>query len=632
MVNIVILAGIIVTILTAIPVIIQMRQHPKGLIVCFLAEMWERFSYYGMRALLIYYVTRHFLFSDNRANEQYGSYTTLVYLLPLIGGLVADRWIGTRKAIIFGGLLLVVGHMGMALEGKPNQSLLHYQGQTYEFAIRDITAGNAAPRLKVDGAYYDVGPSAQGGYEIKGLPVGASLPQVLPRGSFTESVRSETPWAENAFYLSISFIVMGVGFLKPNISSLVGQLYREKDPRRDSGFQLYYFGINMGSFWAAILCGYLGERVGWWAGFGLAGLGMLVGLVCFVLGKPLLEGKGEAPDIQALRQKVGGLISKETLIYVLGVLAVPIIYFVIQKNSIVGLGLGIGATAILAYVVSQMITKFNRVENFRLGLAMVLSASSVIFFTLFEQAGSSLSLFAERNTDLNLIANPVTLEFLGKSFLLASSEQLKAMGGLPAGQIWVDMGFTASNTQSFNAGFILMFAPIFAWIFTALAKRNMDPDPVKKFAFGLANVGLGFLVLVWAAPMAGPGFQVPLIFLALTYLLHTWGELALSPVGLSQQTKLSPPVIVSTMMAIWFLGSSGAQYLASFIAKFASTETVGGQVLDPNAALQASLKTFNTIGWAGIVLGGVLFLLSFVLKGWAHGASDTTDDTPARGH
>ena len=617
MFNIVLIAGIIVTILTAIPVLMQMRNHPKGLFVCFFAEMWERFSYYGMRALLIYYLTQHFLFSDDRANEQYASYTTLVYLLPLVGGLVADRWIGTRRAIIFGGLLLVAGHFGMAFEGSPNVQTLTYQGQTYEF----VKETKESPlKLKIGDKHYDYGPSKDGNIEIKGLPADAPLPSVVSKDALGKKVI--TPWAEHAFYLSVSLIIMGVGFLKPNISSIVGQLYRDRDPRRDSGFQLYYFGINMGSFWAAIGCGYLGQTVGWWAGFGLAGLGMLTGLVWFILGKPWLEGKGEAPSAEALKTKVAGPITKEGLVYIIGLLCVPIIYFFVQKNEVVGIALGVGSLSILAYVVYNMFTQFNREENFRLALALLLSVASVIFFTLFEQAGSSLSLFAERNTNLNLISEPILTDLFGQKLLLASKEQLAFLTGLPAQYIWVDMGLTASQTQTFNAGFILIFAPIFAWLFTFLAKRNKDPDPVKKFSFGLIMVGLGFMVLVWAAPLADGLFKLPIIFLMLTYLFHTWGELALSPVGLSQQTKLSPPIIVSTMMAIWFLGSSGAQYLAGFIAKFASTETVGGQVLDANAALQTSLKTFNLIGLWGIGLGIGLFVLSFVVSKWAYGAND----------
>ncbi|MDC7685205.1 MFS transporter [Asticcacaulis sp. BYS171W] len=621
MLNIVLLAGILITVCTVIPVLLQMRNHPKGLFICFFAEMWERFSYYGMRGLLIYYLTQHFLFTDGHASEQYASYTTLVYLLPLIGGLVADRWIGTRRAIIFGGLLLVAGHMGMALEGTPNKQTLTYQGATYEFVKGEIKDGGKV-QLKVGDALYDYGPTDNGGLEVKGLPGDAPLPAVLPKGGYELGVVKVTPWAEHAFYLSISLIIMGVGFLKPNISTIVGQLYPQKDPRRDSGFQLYYFGINLGSFWAAIGCGLLGQTVGWWAGFGLAGLGMLAGLLCFVLGRKWLEGKGEAPNPAVLTEKAIGGISKEHLIYILGLLGVPLVYFLVQKNQIVGIALTVGSLIMLGYVVYNMVTKFTKEENFRVGLALLLSLASVVFFTLFEQAGSSLSLFAERNTNLNIIADPILFEAFGRTIVLASSEQLAALS-VPANHVWVDMGLTPSQTQTFNAGFILIFAPIFAALFTYLGRRKIDPDPVKKFAFGLVNVGLGFLILVWAAGLADSSFKLPLLFLLLTYLFHTWGELALSPVGLSQQTKLSPPLIVATMMALWFTGSSWAQYLGGFISKMAATETVGGQVLDAKAALATSLETFNLIGWWGIGLGAGLFVISFFVAKWSYGANDS---------
>lgn len=618
--NLILVAGIIVTLITSIPVIIQMRQHPKGLVICFLAEMWERFSYYGMRSLLIFYVTKHFLFDDARANHQYGSYTTLVYLLPLIGGIVADRWLGTRKAIIFGGLLLVAGHFGMAFEGKPNQQTLIYAGQTYEFVHKDNNP-RADLLLKLGDKTYEYGPNKDGGLEIKALPKDAPIPSVMPKGTYELGVKSQTPWAENIFYLAISLIIMGVGFLKPNISSIVGQLYRDKDPRRDAGFQLYYFGINMGSFWATILCGMLNETYGWWAGFGLAGVGMLAGLLFFTLGQPLLEGKGEPANPANLKEKIGGIINKEIFIYILGILGVPLIYFVVQDNELVGKLLAIGTIAILGYVGWEM-RKLTKVENFRLALALLLTFGSVVFFTLFEQAGSSLSLFAERNTNLDLTPHAINFSLLGKHIILANSEQFKALAGTD-GSFWVNTDFVAAQTQTFNAGFILFFAPIFSAIFTYLGNRGIDPDPVKKFSFGLLCVGLGFLVLVWAAGSADYNFKLPLIFLALTYLFHTWGELALSPVGLSQQTKLSPIHLISTMMAIWFLGSSLAQYVAGWIAALASTETVGGEVLDPKAALETSLKTFNTIGWWGVGIAVIFFLLSFVTAKWAYGADET---------
>ena len=622
---IVIIIGLIITILTAIPVFIQMRHHPRGLVICFMAEMWERFSYYGMRALLIYYVTTHFLFPDARANEQYSSYTTLVYLLPLVGGVLADRYLGTRKAIIFGALLLVAGHFSMAFEGKPNQQTLEYKGQTYEFVKNEADKSSTRKLIQIGDKQFEYKAGGEGAIEIVGLPSDAPLPAKIEKSEYKLGVKSSTPWAEKVFYLAISLIIMGVGFLKANISSIVGQLYKDKDPRRDAGFQLYYFGINLGAFWATILCGYLGQNVGWWAGFGLAGVGMLAGLLFFVLGQPLLEGKGMPPSPEKLKEKVLGVVSVEKFIYICAFIGLPVVWLLVQNNKAVGYGLGIGSLAVLVYVFYTMFTKLSREENFRLGLALLLTAGSVVFFTLFEQAGSSLSLFAERNTNLNILPSPITIALMGKQFVFASAEQFKALQGL-VNPVWIDTEITAAQTQSFNAGFILIFAPIFSAIFTYLGTHRIDPDPVKKFSFGLLNVGFGFLILVWFAGSADSAFKMPLIFLFLTYLFHTWGELALSPVGLSQQTKLSPPFLISTMMAIWFLGSAAAQFVAGIIAKLAATETVGGEVLDPQAALQTSLKTFNLIGWWGIGIGVGFFILSFFVRKWDFGANDTTSE------
>lgn len=622
---VIILIGILVTIATIIPVITQMKHHPRGLIVCFFAEMWERFSYYGMRALLIFYVTSHFLFQGDRASAQYGSYTTLVYLLPLVGGIVADRWLGTRKAIVFGGLLLVAGHFGMAFEGKPNQQTLKYNNATYEFVeTGKDDNGKRVLELKVGDKTFKYGPNKDGGIEFEGVTSTDVIPPVMAKGTYELGVKKITPWAEQAFFLSISLIIMGVGFLKANISTIVGQLYPEKDPRRDGGFQLYYYGINLGAFWATILCGFLGQKLGWWAGFGLAGVGMLAGLVLFVGGKKHLEGHGEPPNLDALKAKIGGLISRENLIYLCGILAVPVVYFIVQRNELVGKALAFGSLSVLAYVFWSM-RKLSKVENFRLLLAMLLTIGSVVFFTLFEQAGSSLSLFAEQNSNMSMLPAPFALEFGGKQYAFASAEQMGMLTNLRPDHVRIDMGITPAQTQSFNAGFILIFAPIFSALFTFLGNKNIDPDPVKKFAFGMVCVGLGFLVLVWGKGAADSAFRLPLIFLFITYLFHTWGELALSPVGLSQQTKLSPPFLASTMMAIWFLGSAAAQFIGGIIAGHASTESVGGEVLDPQKALETSLNVFQTIGMWGIYIGIGFFVLSFFVSKWAYGANDTTN-------
>jgi len=578
--NIVLAVGILITLATGIPVFLQLRRHPRGLFVLFFAEMWERFSYYGMRAILIFYLTQHFLFDDKSASAQYGSYTTLVYLTPLIGGILADRYLGTRKAIAFGALLLVAGHLTMAFEGPQAQQNLTYAGQTYE--LQALGRGeDRAVRLVVEGQPYRFGAAPDGGIAVQGLPADAPLPAIMAKGDYEVSVAPRSPLYVNIMYLALSLIVMGVGFLKPNISTIVGQLYPQGDPRRDPGFTLYYYGINLGAFWASVLCGYLGQTVGWWAGFGLAGLGMVAGYIGFVLGRPWLDGKGEAPDPVRLKKPVIGPLNVERSIYLLGLAGVAVVWVLIQRNAFVGALLAAGSAAVLIYVFTFMFSKCAKIERDRLMLALVLIAGSVVFFTLFEQAGTSLNLFADRNTDL-------------------------------------DFGVTASQTQSFNAGFILLFAPVFATLWERLARRGRDPSPMVKFGLGLAQAGIGFLVLVWGAQFADASYRLPMIFLAVAYLFHTTGELCLSPVGLSEITKLSPPVIVATMMAVWFLASSAAQYAGGFIAQLAGTETVGGEVLDPAKALETSIGVFQTIGWIGVGFGVLFLVLAPVLSRWGH--------------
>ena len=580
--NIVVLLGIVITLATGIPVLLQLlKQHPRGLIILFFAEMWERFSYYGMRGILIFYLTQHLLFDDATAGAQYGSYTSLVYLLPLLGGLLADRYLGTRKAVAFGALLLVAGHLTMAVEGTPATQQLVYGGQRYEVAAEGRMESRSV-KLMVGDKAYDFGPAANGGLEIKGLEAGGALPTVLPEGSY-QMEKQVDPLGKNAFYLAVSLIIMGVGFLKPNISTIVGQLYPQGDPRRDSGFTLYYYGINLGAFWASVLCGLLGQTVGWWAGFGLAGVGMALGWVVFVFGKRYLEGKGEPPNPELLKARVAGPINREWLIYLGGILGVLPVWFLVQNNQLVGYALAISTVLSLIFIAYFLATKCNKIERERMMLAMVLVLGSVVFFTLFEQAGTSLNLFAARNVDL--------------------------------------MGVSAAQTQSFNAGFILIFAPIFAALWAWLGARGKDPNPVLKFGFGLLQVGLGFLVVVWAQGMADENYRLPLIMLALLYMLHTTGELFLSPVGLSEVTKLSVASVVSFMMAVWFLASSIAQFVGGLIAGAMGAETVGGQVLDPAAALATSMDGFNKLGWAGVGVGVVFVVLSFFIKHWAHGAN-----------
>ena len=583
--NLVEIVGLIIVLVTFVPVFLQLRAHPRGLFVLFFAEMWERFSYYGMRGLLIFYLTQHFLFDDKQAQGQYAAYTSLVYLLPLVGGLLADRFLGMRKAIAFGALLLVAGHGAMAIEGAPATQVLTYQGAKYEFVVHG-RADSREVKLKVGAGEYAFGANEAGGLEFKGLPANAPIPAVLAKGSYELSVVKGPKLYQDIMFLALSLIIMGVGFLKPNISSIVGQLYPENDPRRDAGFTLYYYGINLGAFVAAIVCGRLGQEVGWWAGFGLAGIGMAAGWVAFMLGKPLLEGKGEPPNPEALAKPIFGPLNREWLIYILGVAGVGIIWVLVQQNAYVGAMLGVGSVCVLSYLAWFMATKCTAVERSRMILALVLIAASVIFFVLFEQAGSSLNQFADRNTQLTL----------------------------PGGS-----SMTAAQAQSFNSGFILLFAPVFAALWSFLGRRNLDPSAPMKFSLALMQVGIGFLILVAGVKFADGAYKVPLIFLALAYMLHTTGELFLSPVGLSQMTKLSAPAVVSTIMAVWFLASSWAQYLGGMVANLTATETVAGQVLDPKGALMTYASVFQTIGLWAVGLGVLMAIASPWLKKLAHG-------------
>ena len=591
--NIVVAVGLVITVATCVPVFLQLRNHPKGMHILFFTEMWERFSYYGMRGILVAYMTQHFLFKDDTAQGQYGAYTSLVYLMPLIGGFLADRYLGTRKAIAFGALLLVAGHFAMAIEQKPVVQTLTYQGATYEFASQ----GRQDERktwIVVDGHKYEYGPAQSGGLEIKGLPEAAPLPSVLPADSYQMGEKGKNPLFVNIFYLAMALIIMGVGFLKANISSIVGQLYEQGDPRRDAGFTLYYFGINLGAFWSSILCAGLGATYGWAWGFGLAGIGMAFGwvvfmrkrLLFFIPGpKQLPDNVGAPPNPELISKPFLGPINREWFIYICGGLGVAVIWWLVQREPIVNVALSYASVLMLAYFLYYMIRNCSFIEAQRIVLALVLVAASTVFFSLFELAGSALNQFAERNT------------------------QMPSNGF---------MTITSGQTQSFNAGFILLLAPLFAAMWSFLNKHNRDPGDAIKFAFGIMQVGAGFLVLVWGAQYADANARVPLIFLVLLYLLHTTGELFLSPVGLSAMTKLAPAAIISTMMATWFLASSGAQALAAQIAKMTAQDTIGGQVLDPHAALATYVKVFNQIGWLAIWIGVGLAVASPFLNYLAH--------------
>lgn len=566
--------------------------HPRGLVVLFLTEMWERFSYYGMRALLVLYLTQHFLFGPKEAQGIYAAYAALVYLMPVVGGMIADKYLGSRKAVIIGAVLLVAGHFTMAFEGKGGRENLTIGATTYELQVegrdqnRTIFAVNGDERTQI--TISPEGVSRVGAEPAAAMAADAAAPAVAPvAGGFpaftpTDGYRLETVrdlgFGEPVLFLALSLIIVGVGFLKANISTVVGALYEENDPRRDGGFTIFYVGINLGSVLATAACSYLGMKYGWAYGFGLAGIGMLLGLITFILGQSWLEGRGGPPNPVALKSRKVFGVPFEAVFWIGGLVAVFPVWLLMQRHHIIETALPWLAGVIFASVVGYVLFKLRGSERTRMLVALTLIFFSVLFWALFEQAGSSLTLFADQST------------------------------AMPS---W----FNAPMTQMFNPGIIVIGGPIIAALWVWLGKRNKEPSTPVKFSFALVLVGAGFLLLTWAsATQAGVDFRVPLIFLFLTYFLHTMGELCLSPVGLSMITKLSVDRVVGLMMGVWFLSSSVAHIAAGFIAQATSTETVAGVVTSPELALQTYGAIFGTIGWTGVIVGVVLLVLSPLLK------------------
>ncbi|WP_312146631.1 peptide MFS transporter [Brevundimonas sp.] len=560
--------------------------------VLFLTEMWERFSYYGMRALLVLYLTQHFLFGPKEAQGIYAAYAALVYLMPVVGGMIADKYLGSRKAVIIGAVLLVAGHFMMAFEGTGGRENLTIGATTYELQVegrdqnRAIFAVNGDERTQI--TISPEGISRVGAEPAAAMAADVAAPAVAPAaGGFpaftaTDGYRLETVrdlgFGEPVLFFALSLIIVGVGFLKANISTVVGALYEENDPRRDGGFTIFYVGINLGSVLATAACSYLGIKYGWAYGFGLAGIGMLLGLLTFILGQSWLEGRGGPPQPEMLKtRKVFGL-PFEAIFWIGGLVAVFPVWLLMQRHHIIETALPWLAGVIFASVVGYVVLKLRGAERSRMLVALTLIFFSVLFWALFEQAGSSLTLFADQST------------------------------AMPS---W----FNAPMTQMFNPGIIVIGGPIIAALWVWLGKRNMEPSTPVKFSFALVLVGAGFLLLTWAsANQAGVDFRVPLLFLFLTYFLHTMGELCLSPVGLSMITKLSVDRVVGLMMGVWFLSSSVAHIAAGFIAQATSTDTVAGVVTSPELALQTYGSIFGTIGWTGVVVGVVLLVLSPLLK------------------
>jgi POT family proton-dependent oligopeptide transporter len=478
----------------------EFAGHPKGLYMLFFAEMWERFSYYGMRAILIFYLTQHWLFSDGKSNLIYGAYTALVYITPVLGGYLADRYLGQRKAVVFGGILLALGHGFMAIEG---------------------VGGQDDPTI-------------------------------------------------NVFWLALALIIVGSGFLKANISVMVGQLYRLTDMRRDAAYTIFYMGINVGAALGTILVAYLGQTIGWSYGFGLAGIGMVAGLVVFVLGKKVLFGAGEAP--QPLSR------ARELALYGIGIAAVAVMWGLVQYQDVIQTLLAISGVALLGYVLYESF-KLPKEPRERMFAILFLIALNPLFWGLFEQAGGSMNLFTDRFVD---------------------------RGGVPAGIF-----------QSINPIYIILFAPFFAALWQFLGRRGLEPSAPAKFGLALAQMGLANLVLVYGAEAFGVAAMTPVILVFAYYMLATTAELCLSPVGLSAMNRLAPSYLASLIMGAWFYMTAVGNFVAGKIG-----EATGGH--DGAMSKQGLLDIYELFGWISIGVAVVVLLLSPIVRRWMH--LDTLQD------
>ncbi len=497
--------------------------HPKGLMTLFFTEMWERFSYYGMRALLILFMTTAVFdgglgFDDKTSGAIYGLYTMGVYLLALPGGWLADRLFGLKQSVWYGGIIIAMGHFTMALPGIIN---LFGEAEVEKVAL--------------------------------------------------------TSFDTNSFFLGLILIVLGTGLLKPNISSIVGQLYPAGSSKRDAGFSIFYMGINIGGFIAPLICGTL-ATYDWHLGFGVAGLGMVIGLIQYKLTSNNLDGLGEKPVFVTEVEKAGNKKLKTNTSIILIVLAAVVGFLFmglvpIDVSAIAGASgtvIAVVAFGFLGYVIA--FGGLDKSDKNKVGVIAILFLFSAMFWSGFEQAGSTLNLFGERFTNRMMLGWEIP----------------------------------ASYFQSINSLFIIIFAPFFGALWVWLGRRNLEPSSPLKFTFGLILLGVGFLVMYFAAKIAASGELAAPTWLIMTYMLHTFGELSLSPVGLSLVTKLAPKGYGGQMMGIWFLSVALGNLFAGLIAGEASggSEEALAQMPD-----QYMLIVYTVMGSAI-----VLFLLKPIIK------------------
>jgi POT family proton-dependent oligopeptide transporter len=488
--------------------------HPKGLFVLFFTEMWERFSFYSMRAILALYMVQALLYTDGLSNRIYGAYLGFVYSTTFIGGILADRLLGQRRAIFIGGFLMAAAQFTLAVHALC------------------ISPATAVERLA----------SAS----FAGLDI--------------------------LFFFGMGMLSTGNGFFKPNISTIVGTLYEPTDSRRDSAFTIFYFGINLGAFFAGF-SGELAQRFGWHWGFLLAGTGMLLGQVIFFFGRNLLKGKGLPPRPGMLREAPVGGIPSGFLLFAGIAVAIPIIAYLLSRPQWVADLATYIVIPVLIYLFWEAF-RSPAIERDRIIVIIALCAFSMVFWGFFELAGSAIVLFTNEHVDTTLpIIGEITPAFINASL---------------------------------NALFILILSLPFAKLWVWLDKHKMDPPSPLKFSLGLAQLGLGFFVLFLGAMDAAKGGKCSVYYLMFGYLLHTTGELCLSPVGLSMITRLSPARLVGMFMGVWFLSSSlGNIFVGAIVGR--SVETMGyGEV-------------FKWIGVTTVGAGVLLLILTPFLKRMTHG-------------
>lgn len=567
---------------TTLPARDDFLGHPKGLYVCFFTEMWERFSFYGMKALLLLYLLKYHLFTDELGLDLLGAYGGLVYAVPVIGGLLADRYLGMRKAVVFGAVLLVLGHLGMAFEGEQ-------------------------ARL-VDGVI----------------------------------VRDEG--ALQVFYLSLALIIMGVGFLKPNISTIVGRLYPANDPRLDSGFTVFYAGINVGAMFASLVCAFLGETYGWKYGFGAAGIGMVAGLIVFLWGQKYLMGQAEPNDPAKLRQRVGPF-SREIWIYLGSIAGVALVWQLIQRTWTVHGAMHLIAVVFLAWFAWFLVKHCSRRERQQMLALVFLIIGVLVFFTLYEQTYGSWVTFTDRMLTKDLFGAlpigyqatvPWAIFALGLSpvlmvLALKASDRgrdgfAKAMVALLALGIGVAIVHdvvmvqqTAGSLTFLGAFFIVVLSPLFAWLWPWLDRRGLNPSKPMKMGIGLVAAGLAFVPLMLAAESASGGVMASVWWLVLAYFVLEIGEMCLSPIGLSAVTQLSVARVVGLMMGAFWLATAYSEVLAAQFGKLAALDLPADGVIDMAEAGAKYGGLFELMLWVGVGTGLVFALASPLVRRWMHG-------------